>query len=57
METFEKLEIELQGVTNLQFITPENKRWNKTTLASLGYGYSVSPRVITAHYILYGNCQ
>ena len=41
METFEKLEIELP-VTKPSIVTPENKRWNKATLASLGYGYSVS---------------
>ncbi len=39
---FEKLEIELPGVTKPSIVTPENKRWNKATLASLGYGYSVS---------------
>lgn len=39
---FDKLDIELPGVTRPSIVTPENKRWNKATLASLGYGYSVS---------------
>lgn len=39
---FDKLHIELPGVTRPFIVTPENKRWNKATLASLGYGYSVS---------------
>lgn len=39
---FDKLQIELPGVTKPFIVTPENKRWNKATLASLGYGYSVS---------------
>lgn len=39
---FDKLDIELPGVTKPSIVTPENKKWNKATLASLGYGYSVS---------------
>lgn len=37
---FEKLDIELPGVTKPFVVTPENKRWNAATLASLAYGYS-----------------
>lgn len=39
---FEKLDIELPGVTKPYIITPEHKRWNKATLASLSYGYASS---------------
>lgn len=39
---FEKLELELPGVTKPSIITPEHKRWNKATLASLAYGYASS---------------
>lgn len=37
---FEKMDIELPGIATPQIVTPENKRWNKATLASLAYGYS-----------------
>lgn len=37
---FDKLDIELPGVTKPFVVTPENKRWNAATLASLAYGYS-----------------
>ncbi|MGZ5210832.1 MAG: penicillin-binding transpeptidase domain-containing protein [Kaistella sp.] len=37
---FEKMEIELPGITKPFIVTPENKRWNAATLASLSYGYS-----------------
>ncbi len=37
---FEKLDIELPGITKPFIVTPENERWNKATLASLSYGYS-----------------
>lgn len=37
---FEKMDIELPGVTKPFIVTPENKRWNAATLASLSYGYS-----------------
>lgn len=39
---FDKLDIELPGITKPSIVTPENKRWNKATLASLSYGYSSS---------------
>lgn len=38
----EKLDIELPGAATPNIITPDNKRWNKTTLASLSYGYASS---------------
>ncbi len=37
---FDKLDIELPGITKPYIVTPENKRWNAATLASLAYGYS-----------------
>ncbi|WP_417427888.1 penicillin-binding transpeptidase domain-containing protein [Halpernia sp.] len=37
---FDKMDIELPGITKPIIVTPENKRWNKATLASLAYGYS-----------------
>src|SRR5690606_22679833 len=37
---FDKMEIELPGITKPFIVTPENKRWNAATLASLSYGYS-----------------
>jgi cell division protein FtsI (penicillin-binding protein 3) len=37
---FDKMEIELPGITKPYIVTPENKRWNAATLASLAYGYS-----------------
>lgn len=37
---FDKMDIELPGVTKPFIVTPENKRWNPATLASLAYGYS-----------------
>lgn len=37
---FDKMDIELPGIASPQIVTPENKRWNKATLASLAYGYS-----------------
>lgn len=36
-----KLDIEIPGVTSPSIVTPENKRWNKASLASLAYGYNV----------------
>lgn len=39
---FDKLDIELPGVTRPRIVSPEDKRWNKATLASLSYGYSSS---------------
>ncbi|ALR32184.1 peptidoglycan glycosyltransferase [Chryseobacterium sp. IHB B 17019] len=37
---FDKMEIELPGITKPKIVTPENKRWNAATLASIAYGYS-----------------
>lgn len=37
---FEKMDIELPGVTKPFIVTPESKKWNAATLASLAYGYS-----------------
>lgn len=39
---FDKLDIELPGATKPSIVTPEHKRWNRATLASLSYGYSSS---------------
>ncbi|WP_100076205.1 penicillin-binding transpeptidase domain-containing protein [Chryseobacterium camelliae] len=37
---FDKMDIELPGITKPRFVTPESKRWNAAALASLGYGYA-----------------
>ncbi|MBP7172474.1 MAG: PASTA domain-containing protein [Cloacibacterium sp.] len=37
---FEKMDIELPGITKPSIVTPQDKRWNRATLASLSYGYS-----------------
>ncbi|MDQ1102208.1 cell division protein FtsI (penicillin-binding protein 3) [Chryseobacterium sp. SORGH_AS 1048] len=37
---FDKMDIELPGITKPRFVTPESKRWNPAALASLGYGYA-----------------
>ena len=37
---FEKMDIELPGISKPYIVTPEDKRWNAATLASLAYGYS-----------------
>jgi len=37
---FDKMQIELPGIAKPSIQTPQSKRWNKATLASLGYGYS-----------------
>ncbi|AZB00697.1 PASTA domain-containing protein [Chryseobacterium joostei] len=37
---FDKMDIELPGITKPKILTPENKRWNAATLASISYGYS-----------------
>ncbi|MGV8914859.1 MAG: penicillin-binding transpeptidase domain-containing protein [Kaistella sp.] len=37
---FEKMDIELPGITKPFIVTPDDKRWNAATLASLAYGYS-----------------
>lgn len=39
---FNKMEIELPGVTKPFIYTPESKRWNAATLASISYGYSTN---------------
>ncbi|MDN3695678.1 penicillin-binding transpeptidase domain-containing protein [Chryseobacterium tructae] len=37
---FDKMDIELPGITKPKIVTPENKRWNAATLASISFGYS-----------------
>lgn len=37
---FDKMDIELPGITKPKILTPENKRWNAATLASISFGYS-----------------
>lgn len=37
---FDKMEVELPGTTRPYIVTPENKRWNRATLASISFGYS-----------------
>lgn len=37
---FDKMQIELPGIAAPFIQTPQSKRWNKATLASLAYGYS-----------------
>ncbi|EJL73793.1 penicillin-binding transpeptidase domain-containing protein [Chryseobacterium populi] len=37
---FDKMDIELPGIAKPKIVTPENKRWNAATLASIAYGYS-----------------
>ncbi|MGC5745078.1 penicillin-binding transpeptidase domain-containing protein [Chryseobacterium sp. NFX27] len=37
---FDKMDIELPGITKPKILTPEHKRWNAATLASISYGYS-----------------
>ncbi|MFC6266828.1 penicillin-binding transpeptidase domain-containing protein [Frigoriflavimonas asaccharolytica] len=37
---FDKMDIELPGVTKPYIVTPDNKKWNAATLASLAYGYA-----------------
>lgn len=39
---FEKMDIELPGITKPFVYTPEHKRWNAATLASISYGYSTN---------------
>ena len=39
---FDKMQIELPGIAKPSIQTPQSKRWNKATLASLSYGYSSS---------------
>ncbi|KQK26993.1 peptidoglycan glycosyltransferase [Chryseobacterium aquaticum] len=37
---FDKMDIELPGITKPRFVTPESKKWNAAALASLSYGYA-----------------
>ncbi|WP_304342949.1 penicillin-binding transpeptidase domain-containing protein [Chryseobacterium koreense] len=37
---FDKMDIEIPGITKPYIVTPQDKRWNAATLASLAYGYS-----------------
>lgn len=39
---FEKMDIELPGITKPFVYTPEHKKWNAATLASISYGYSTN---------------
>jgi cell division protein FtsI (penicillin-binding protein 3) len=39
---FDKMELELPGVSKPFIYTPENKKWNAATLASTSYGYSTN---------------
>lgn len=43
---FDKMELELPGVTKPKIITPDHKRWNKATLASISYGYSTNFNIL-----------
>jgi len=37
---FDKMDIELPGIAKPKIVTPQSKRWNAATLASISYGYS-----------------
>ncbi|WP_185144805.1 penicillin-binding transpeptidase domain-containing protein [Elizabethkingia sp. JS20170427COW] len=39
---FDKMEIELPGITSPRMVTPDNKKWNRATLASISYGYATN---------------
>lgn len=39
---FDKMDLELPGVTKPFIYTPNHKRWNAATLASIAYGYSTN---------------
>ena len=43
---FDKMELELPGVTKPFIYTPEHKRWNAATLASISYGYSTNFNIL-----------
>lgn len=43
---FDKMDIELPGVTKPFIYTPEHKRWNAATLASISYGYSTNLNIL-----------
>jgi len=37
---FDKMDIELPGITKPKILTPQHSRWNAATLASISFGYS-----------------
>ncbi len=37
---FDKMDIELPGITKPKFVTPESKKWNAGALASISFGYA-----------------
>ncbi|MBS1548826.1 MAG: PASTA domain-containing protein [Bacteroidetes bacterium] len=39
---FDRMNLELPGITKPFIYTPEHKRWNAATLASISYGYSTN---------------
>lgn len=39
---FDKMDIEIPGVTKPRILTPKSKSWNAATLASIAYGYATN---------------
>ena len=39
---FDKMDIELPGITKPRILTPNSKSWNAATLASISYGYATN---------------
>ncbi len=39
---FDKMDIEIPGVTKPRILTPKSKTWNAATLASIAYGYATN---------------
>ncbi|QOW11164.1 peptidoglycan glycosyltransferase [Kaistella flava (ex Peng et al. 2021)] len=39
---FDKMDIELPGITRPRILTPKSKTWNAATLASISYGYATN---------------
>lgn len=39
---FDKMDIELPGITKPRILTPKSKTWNAATLASISYGYATN---------------
>ena len=39
---FDKMDIELPGITKPRILTPKSTTWNAATLASIGYGYATN---------------
>ena len=39
---FDKMDIELPGITKPSILTPDHKRWKAATLASISYGYATN---------------